>query len=508
MPAPATLEQAIDEIDALRRDNQILLEELRAWRLGFFGKRSERLEPGQLSIFEQGVQEVPAIEELASPAPQQRPRKKGHGRRLFSDDLPREVIELDVPEDERACPECGESMRAFGEEVTERGHFVPARILVRRYVKKRYACPDGHAVKTAVAPDGVVDKGKYEASVYAHVATSKYADHLPLHRLEGIFMRHGMHLPKQTMWDMLVKVDELVAQPVLAQMRTELHDEPALHSDETPVTMRLEGGKGTSTGYAWNWRSLLDVETPKALVCFERSRARDGPLQFLGAWSGTLIIDGYSGYDEVIGRNGIIRAGCMAHARRKVKEALDTGSKCAVKLLRPIQRLFWIERAVRRRAEKQNLDREGLIALRGEVRSRRSTVVWARLQRVVWELKEQRSTLPKSKLGKALKYIGNQADALSVFLADPRIPIHNNDAERDLRHVAVGRKNWLVFGSPRGGDVACRLYSLVLSCKQNDVDPQAYIEDVLMKVATTPASQIASLTPWGWKAARISTTPA
>ncbi len=167
----------------------------------------------------------------------------------------------------------------------------------------------------------------------------------------------------------------------------------------------------------------------------------------------------------------------------------------------------WIERAVRRRAEKKHLDRDGLTALLGEVRSRHSAVVWKRLQRAAWELNEQRSTLPKSKLGKAIKYITNQADALSAFLADPRIPIHNNDAERDLRHVAVGRKNWLVFGSPRGGDVACRLYSLVLSCKQNDVDPEAYIEDVLMKVATTPASQIASLTPWGWKAARATTAP-
>ena len=509
MTPPATLEQAIAKIDALTRDNQILLEELRAWRMGFFGKRSERLEPGQLSLIEQGAQEVPIIEEPSIPAAQQQQqRKKGHGRRLFSDDLPREVIELDVPEAERACPDCGEPMRAFGEEVTERGHFVPARIIVRRYVKKRYACPDGHAVKTALAPDGVIDKGKYEASVYAHVATSKYADHLPLHRLEGIFKRHGMHLPKQSMWDMLVKVDELVAQPVLAQMRTELHAEPALHSDETPVTMRLEGGKGTSTGYAWSWRSLLEVETPKALVHFEKSRARDGPLQFLGEWSGTLIIDGYPGYDEVIRRNGIVRAGCMAHARRKVKEALDTGSKCAVKLLRPIQRLFWIERAVRRRAEEKHLDRDELIELRREVRARYSVVVWKRIQRVARDLKDQRSTLPKSKLGKAIGYIENQADALSAFLTDGRIPIHNNDAERDLRHVAIGRKNWLVFGSPRGGDVACRLYSLVLSCKQNDVDPEAYIADVLMKVATTPASQIASLTPWGWKAARVSRPPA
>ena len=155
------------------------------------------------------------------------------------------MIELDVPETERACPDCGKAMRAIGEDITERGHVVPAQIVVRRYVRKKYGCPDGHAVKTAPAPEGVIDGAKYEASVYAHVATAKYADHLPLHRLEGIFKRHGVHLPKQTMWDMLVRIDELLAQPVLRQMHKEILEERVLHSDETPVAMRVEDGSGS-----------------------------------------------------------------------------------------------------------------------------------------------------------------------------------------------------------------------------------------------------------------------
>jgi transposase len=118
------------------------------------------------------------------------------------------------------------------------------------------------------------------------------------------------------------------------------------------------------------------------------------------------------------------------------------------------------------------------------------------------ELYRERSTLPKGKFGKALGYLLGQRRPLSAFLDDPRIPIHNNDSERDLRHLAIGRKNWMIFASERGGHVACRLYSLVLSCKQSGIDPEAYLEDVLMKVATTPASEIASLTPWGWAAAR------
>ena len=498
---PPTLEQAIEQIHALSVENKILREQIQVLRMGLFGRRSERIDPGQLALFEVG--ERPEVKEEAGPAPAPAgKRSKGHGRARFPDSLPRETIEVDVPEDERSCPDCGKAMRPFGEDTCERGHIVPARIVVRRYVKKKYSCPDGHAVKTAPTPEGVIDKAKYEASVYAHVATSKYADHLPLHRLEGIFKRHGMRLSKQTMWDMLVKVDELVAEPVLKQMREELLAEGVLHSDETPVTMRIEDGKGTRTSYAWAWRNLRWVGDSKVLVEFRPNRSRDGPLRFLRDWSGTLISDAYSGFDEVVRENGIVRAGCMAHARRKVKEALETGSKAAVRLLRPIQRLFWIERAVQRRAERRGIDHAEMLELRGRVRDRRSRPVLGRLYDQAVVLGEERSTLPKSKLGKALRYLDRQREALSVFLADPRIPIHNNDTERDLRHVAVGRKNWLVFASHRGGEVACRLYSLVLSCKQSGIDPEAYIEDLLRKVGTTPASKIATLTPWGWKAAR------
>jgi transposase len=334
------------------------------------------------------------------------------------------------------------------------------------------------------------------------VATAKYADHLPLHRLEGIFKRHGMHLPKQTMWDMLVTLDELLAQPILAQMHDELLEEGVLHSDETPVTLRVEDGRGSREGYAWGWRNLRGVGPSKVLIEFKTSRSRDGPRDFLRKWSGTLITDGYSGFDEVVERNDIVRAGCWAHARRKFKQALDTGSTAAAYVLAPIQRLFAIERALMLRTERLKLNRDAFVKLRGRVRERRSAKLVALIFERGAELSLQRSTLPKSQLGKALGYLQRQRGPLSTCLVDPRIPIHNNDEERDLRHLAVGRKNWLVFASERGGQVACRLYSLVLSCKQASVDPQAYIEDVLGKLSTTKASEIASLTPWAWAAAR------
>ncbi|HEX5065189.1 MAG TPA: IS66 family transposase [Myxococcota bacterium] len=496
----ALVEKLKEQLEALSRENKILRAENAILKQGLFGRGRERIDPGQLALYAQGDALAVEIEaqQDAPVAAKPKAERTGHGRAPFAPELPRETIELDLPEEERCCGSCSKALRRIGEEVTERGHVVPARIVVRRYVRPKYVCPDGHEIRTARLPDGVIDGGKYEASVYAHVVASKYSDHLPLHRLEGIFKRRGVHLPKQTMWDMLVRVDELVAQPVLAQMRRELLTEPVLHSDETPVTLCLEDQKGSRTGYAWGWRNLRGIGPPKVLIEFKQSRSRDGPLAFLGDWSGTLITDGYAGFDEVVRRNRIARGICWAHLRRKAKEALDTGSKGAARLLVPIQRLFALERAVARRAERDGSGFDGLVELRRKVRERHARRLVEAVHAQADLLRRERSTLPKSKLGRALTFLENQREGLALFLDDPRVPIHNNDSERDLRHVAVGRKNWLVFASPRGGDVACRLYSLVLSCKQSGIDPEAYVEDLLGLVSTTPASRIAELTPWAW----------
>lgn len=501
------LDLANERIVALERENRILRDELVLLKQGLFGRRTERIDPGQLGLYLNSAQPESALPTdsatvAEAPAAARAKTDSGHGRARFAEHLPREVIELDVPKTERACPDCGKPMRAIGEDVSERGHMVPARIVVRRYVRKKYACPDGHAVRTARAPEGVIDGAKYEASVYAHVATSKYADHLPLHRLEGMFKRHGVHLPKQTMWDMLVTIDELLAQPILRQIHKELLAESVLHSDETPVTMRVEDGSKSRQGFAWGWRNLHGTGPSKVLIEFKTSRSRDGPLGFLKDWSGTLITDGYSGFDEVIRANGIVRAGCWAHARRKFKQALDTGAASAAYVLVPIQRLFAVERALTARAERRSMDRAAFVELRRRVREQRSAKILASIHARADELSLQRSTLPKSQLGKALGYLDRQRGPLSTFLANAQIPIHNNDEERDLRHLAVGRKNWLIFASERGGRVACRLYSLILSCKQAGVDPELYIEDALGRLSTTKAADIASLTPWAWAAAR------
>lgn len=497
---------------ALERENKILREELALFRQHMFGRRTERIEAGQLGLFsKEGLEEAAA--EAAAAVEKTRKRRskpKGHGRAPFPAHLPRETVACSVPEEERSCPDCGKEMQQIGTEVTERGHFVPAHFVVKSFEREKLACPGGHAVVTAKAPEPLVRRCKYEPSAYAYVATSKYQDHLPLHRMQGILKRQGAQLSKQTMWDMLVTVDELVAQPILEEMRAELLESEVLQSDESPVRMRLEEGKskkGSRETTVWVWRSLREEAPRKVLVRFELSKSRDGPNRFLGDWKGVLVSDGTNLHDDVARSNGIVRAGCMAHARRYFKKAFDVGTKEAALCLAPMNRLFWIERAVNRRADERKLDLVARRELRARIRAQRSAVVVRKLYETANDLAQDGATLPRGQLGKGLTYLENQREPLEAFLSDPRIPLSNNDSERDLRHIVVGRANWLVFASPRGGEVACRLYSLMLSCKENRVDPQAYIEDVLTRISTTPASRIRELTPWGWAAARAAEAP-
>jgi transposase len=484
-----------DLLEKARQDSVQLSQRLQALLNYLYRPKTERIDPKQLQLF--GAEQLP---ETSAETPKQSPpakspkaKSKGHGRASFPKHLLREVTTLDVPESERVCPDCQKAMQSIGEEVCERGHVIPAQILVRRYVRKKYACPAGHAVKTAEAPAALIERCKYEPSVYAHIVVAKYSDHLPLHRQSEIFKRHGIELSKSTMWDMVCRVDELVAQPVLEEMRAELLRQRIIQADETPVVVRLEGGKGTRQSYVWIYRA-----GPKVAFDFRMDRCRDGPTNYLASWRGLLQTDGYSGYNEITRLNGLTRAGCWAHARRKVKVAVDLKAPHSVELMALVQRLFHLESLLHQGAEKRAYSRAQYLELRAKIRSRRSAKVLKALDDLIVKVKGDRATLEKGPLGKAITYLEGQRIPLRVFLTEPELELDNNGAENALRPLAVGRKNWLVFGSPRGGAVACRLYSLVLSCRAVRLNPELYLDAVLRAVATTPASEIASLTPWAW----------
>jgi transposase len=383
-------EALLAENTHLRARVEQLTEQVAHLSKYLFGRKSERLQPGQLDLFRTGEAAKACAtfgEEQEVVTTRRKKKAGGHGRGSLPEHLEHlEHLEhwLDLAEDKRFCSVCGGLCQKIGEEVTERAHFVPATFVVNRYVRPKYGCPHGHEIKTADLPDGVVRGSKFDASVHAHLVVAKFLDHLPLNRLQGIFGRYGIKLPRQTMWDLLVRVDELVAQPILVQMKKELLEETHLHADESPVKLRVEGEKQSKQGWVWAWRNEPGIraskpppgEPPrrsKVLIEFHPGRGKKIPEQFLGDWSNTLICDGHRDYTPVTLTNGITRAGCWAHVRRPFRDQLEKSPKWAAQPLFLINRLFALERAVRNRAERLDLDQAEALELLAAVRARSST---------------------------------------------------------------------------------------------------------------------------------------
>lgn len=465
-----------------------------------FGRRTERLSPHPLLPFDAGVELAPEPPPHALEAPDEesvtvtQPRGVRGVRRL-SADLPRVRVEIPLSEADRTCKDCGKPMQPFGEEVTQRFDYRPATVVVREIVRPKYSCRCCQSgVQIAKLPPAVIEKGVAEPGLLAQIAVAKYADHLPLERQEQIFARHGVDLPKSTMCDWIRDIADLLA-PIVRELARNVKASHVIHSDDTPITVldRAAAG-GSRRGFLW----VYVGDRGDVVYLATRTRGREGPLDFLRGYRGYLQADAYSGYDEIFANGQVIEVACWAHVRRRFFEAAKAGSEIATRVLHVIQALYRIEQE----AGELGLDPDQRRALR----QRESKPLL--LQAEPWLRAEALRALPKSTLGKAFGYCLKLWPALIRYLDDGRLAIDNNKAEREMRRVAVGRKNWEFAGSDEGAKRAAILYSLIGSCRMNDVEPWAYLKDVLGRVSTHPASRIAELTPRGWKEARANTTVA
>jgi transposase len=389
-------------------------------------------------------------------------------------------------------------MVRIGEDVSEKGYYVPGYFGVNQYIRGTWACKKSHGtVVTAPPPPSVVDKSRFEPSVYAHIVTSKYADHLPIHRQAGILARMGFAIAKSTLCDMVRDV-ALLMTVVLAEMKRQLLLVHYLRTDDTPVDVLPEkgSGKGVTQGRLW----VYLTEDGKAVFDFTMSRSRDGPASFLEGFKGYLQGDGYAGYEHICRSGEVVKVGCWAHARRKFVDALDADRTRSAQALRLIGRLYWIESAAQKRMETDpQFDLEALHALR----QRRSLKVLGQIKTWLDMQDRDPALLPKSPVRDAVGYALNQWPDLVRYTEDGHVNIDNNGAERALRQVAVGRKNFLFLGSPKGGDSAAVIYSLMGSCKVLGIDPFAYMTDVLTQLAANRKTPPESLTPWAWRDARV-----
>lgn len=475
-----------DELTRIQHENASLRHQLDVLCQRLFGKKSERVDPRQLQLaLEQLTNEPGPVTEPIEMDSGETPvrghaRRRPTGRRPLPAHLPRQRVEIDLADADKVCG-CGHTKTRIGESVSEKLEYHPASFVVIETARAKYACPHCHTgVSEASAPPQAVEKSLAAEGLLAHVVVSKYVDHLPLHRLSGIFARQGVDLSRTTLCDWIADVATALA-PIGAQLRREVTAATYLHTDDTPVTV-LDDRGGSFKGRLWTY---LDPLGRQVVFDATATHERAGPEAFLATFQGALHADAYAGYDALYRSGRVREIGCWAHARRRFVEALMTDPQAA-RIVALVQQLYDIERAA------ADLDVEARRARRQE----QSVPLLARIEAVRQDL--ARTVLPKSPLGDALRYLTNQWPALQRYVEDGRLAIDNNRAENQLRVVAVGRKNWLFAGSLEGAHRAAVLYSLVQSCKLVDVPPFEYLKDVLLRVATHPQRLIQQLTPKGW----------
>jgi len=484
----ATLQQMIltllGQIDDLNGQLYYLKRQL-------FGKKSEKLTPGQRLLFENLYNEIEAkIEQQKQPKPEPAQKKKKNenhnGRNSLPADLKREIIPIEPSEEEKFCDIHNKPKTFIGTEKTEKLEYVPASFFVKVYVRSKYACDDcAGNISIGELPAMAIDKGIAGEGLLAHIITSKYTDHLPLNRLENIFKRHGVEINVSTMCDWVGKCSDLL-EPLTNRMHQKIVESPVINSDDTPIPVKSPNRKGsTYNGYLWVY---IDDKN-NVVFDFTPTRSREGPIKFLGKYNGNLQADAYSGYDEFFRKSGAAEIGCHAHARRKFETALDSDPVRAARMMVLWGKLYEIESI----AKKEKYSGAQLL----DARQMQAKPILAEIKSILDDYKLQ--VLPKTPIGKAVTYSLNQWDALLRYLDDPTLAIDNNLSERTLRMVAIGRKNYMFAGSEAGAKRAAIIYSLVGSCKLNEIDPFAYFMDVLTRISTHPADKIDDLLPSNWK---------
>jgi transposase len=415
-------------------------------------------------------------------------------RRRLPEQLPRERIVYPAL---TACPCCGGTiLRKIGEDVTETLELVPRQWKVIQHVREKFSCRTCEAITQPPAPSHPIARGRAGPKLLAHILFSKYGLHLPLNRQSAVYAREGVDLEVSTLADW-VGAAAATLMPLVEAIRGHVFAAERIHADDTTVPVLAKGK--TRTGRLWTYvrddRPFAGPDPPAAVFFYSRDRSGEHPEQHLANYAGLMQADAYAGFNRLYeaDRKGgpIIEVACWAHARRKFFDlARINQAPIASEAVGRIDAFFAIEREINGLTPQQRVG----------VRTERNRPFVTALES--W-LREQRAKVSKnSETGKAIDYSLKRWAALTRFLDDGRLCMSNNAAERELRAIAVGRRNWTFAGSDEGGRRAAAIYTLIATAKLNDVDPQAWLADVLARMLDYPAKRIGDLLPWNWHAER------
>ena len=451
----------------------------KAWR---YGSTSEQTKQLMLALEASALAEAAMTAKMKLPTdePKDKPR-----RRPIPDHIPRNNIELLPPKDHCTC---GGALRRIGEDVTEELEYVPGRFVVNRIARPRYACKRCEKFTQAPLPSRPIERGRPGPGLLAHVLVSKYADHLPLYRQARIFEREGLDLDRPTLADWVGKTTTLLS-PLADAIGRHVLKGKAIFTDDTPVNRLAPGTGKTQTGRLWvhaRDESPWGSQTPAAAwYQFSPDRRGAHPKDHLRRFKGWMHADGYAGYEELYRDHGIKEVACMAHIRRKfVDVRRSQGSAIAEEAILRIAGLYAVEKEARGSPPDQRV----------RIRREKAKPIFDDLQ--AWQGAQLPTISGKTPLAQAIRYALTRMRRLRPYLAHGILEIDNNTAERAMRAIALGRKNYLFVGSPAGGRAAAVAYTLIETAKLNGVDPQTWLADTIASIPDYKITRVNDLLPW------------
>lgn len=486
--------ESIVKIAAMAAQITSLQNQLEWFKRQMFGQKSERfvdtpakeeLLPGfELPVESREIQATPIASHVRRTI-----KNKDKFKIEIPDDLPREQEYRDIPEDKKIDPNTRLPLVKIGEEKVEKLAYRPGSYFVKEYIYPKYASKEDPllGVRQAVSADCIIEGSKFDSSFMAHLVTEKFGYHMPVYRIREKLTTHKISITDQTLCGLLINIGQKM-EPLIAEMKKALFEQEIIFTDDTPLDMIVNGLGKTKEGRMWGYIGNKLGAPPYHLYEFSSNRCEIWPLKYLEKFKGTLHADAYSAYEKLDCRKGIFWAACWSHARRKFENSTSMDERFRISVLTEMRNLFRYEKVAWNKSPEDRL----------RIRQEKEKPIVDKIFRMFNEKIRDNTLLPASDLAKAIGYMQSREKNFRVYLTNSYARMDNNTAERGVRKLVIGRKNWLFVGSPRSGKAMANLLSLVQSCRAMKIDPQAYLEDIFKKLPSYPHKSLRELLPDQW----------